>query len=343
MASKVCKAVVVSILILILLIVGVLCFALNQPRFVANTAFYFLKKNTSTINFKEITIENIKWKNWRDLNLYNVRVRCKINKDTYFLSTGDVDLKNLGALVSKTSLEINIKNLVIVSDMVNASNVNIKAQVYFNVFQFHTTEGLIYSSNLEIDQYDLKSFKTEFKGTLSYWELSNIWSQFYKGSIQGSLRMNLNPDMRYDFQAQLDQVDLEELSTANPSAFQNMKGKVNGTFLVKTTTKALDELKVDLKIPGGGYIPSNIMSALTRGVLPDGLLRQPLEKALADQESIPFVNTSIFIEMVGFEKYKAKVSILSPKASIDLRNTYDINMDGGPYEILSVLKLIHTN
>jgi hypothetical protein len=342
MASKVFGKVIISVLVLFVLLTGALVYGLQQPRFVAGAVHYFLKKSPPNLDFKEITIEKIHWSSWKDLSLHNVRVRCKINKDTYFFSFGSITIDELNGLLGSTPLRYKVEHLAIVSDLINASDMDIEAQANFQALKFQNTAGSIHMANLELYQYALKPIKSDFKGTLSHWELSNIQSRFYQGSIQGSIMMDLKPKMRYTLQAQIEQVDLEVLASANPSAFKDMRGKVSGSISGKASAKTLQELKIDLRIPGG-YIPSNILGILARGFLPEGVLRQPFDRALENQVSIPFESASVFVEMVGAEIYKAKVNILSPKASIDLNTSYDINMDGGPYEILSVLKLIHPN
>ena len=75
MPSKNSKKIIFFIIFFVLISFITFCFVVTQPKYLAQAALSFFKKNSSDVTFKEITIEQVQWFSWNKLRIRNARIK----------------------------------------------------------------------------------------------------------------------------------------------------------------------------------------------------------------------------------------------------------------------------
>ena len=151
MAAKITKVFLKVAFLLLLLSLG-LGWALGQPKWLAATALKVLnhfQQQDKGVVFKEITMDAVRWHSCNSLTLENLRLRFKAKGSTYFVSTGTVNVDDLQGLIGKTPLKVEVKNLAVVSDSLNISNVVAQGKIYFQQGRYQHMESQLQAAMLE--------------------------------------------------------------------------------------------------------------------------------------------------------------------------------------------------
>jgi hypothetical protein len=324
MPAKVGSKIILGILFVFLIAGVVLTLALQQPRFAANTALYLLKKSHSNIVYKEITVEKIHWFSWDKVDLENVRIKCKINGESYYFSTGKVVIDNVKALVGNAPLLLHINNLAVISDQLNISDIEIQSKIYFEMFHYQRLEVIALMSRLEWNQYLFENVKGLFKDNGHQLNFTDIQAHFYGGNIHLDGWMSYVKEISYHMDIQLNDVNSFLLAKVNPN-FGQLTAVIEGTVKLENSKLQGMMIQAALQAPAGGSMKASLLKYLAQYV-PQ---RQQVEDLISKDAQVDLTKIQANVLSLDREKISSEVILNSSSLNLNMDVKFDINIEGG--------------
>ena len=327
MAFKVrTRVIVLSILALLLISAAATSYyLLNQPKWVADTALFFLKKSSpSNLVFKEITIESLRWDHWQNLSLENIRIKCKVNGESYFISAGQVRLEHLSALLSAEPLLVDVSHMVLVADSLNVSDLQLQAKIYLKSLRYDHADASFYAARVESNQYvldDLRADVADHHGELT---VTRLIGRCYGGALAVQGKVGYLKPQSYRLDIQLKEISSSLLAQANPN-FGQLNAVVNGDVKIQDDKGRGLMLQADLKAPSGGSMKASLLRYLAQYV-PQ---RKQVEDLIRQDANVQLNKAQMTILSVDPEKISSEVILNSSSLNLNMDVKFDINIEGG--------------
>jgi hypothetical protein len=333
MFAKIAAKIIVSIVLILLVLSATLLFALNQPRFITDTSLYFLKKSSSNIIFKEITIDKVHWFSWQGVHLQNVRIKCKIKGVSYFFSTGEMTIDHLTALINKTPMNVEIKSLALVSDRLNVSDIHLQGQIYFKMFHYDYLQGALAASQINWGQYLFEGFKGNFNDQNRRFSFSDAQAKVYGGSIEAKGWFKYSNRLSYNVNVQFINVNSALIAQVNPN-FEQVTALINGTIIIKDYKKKGFLIESDLHAPLGGSMKASLLRYLAKYV-PQ---RQQVEDLIQKDADVTLSKIQAKVTSIDKEKIISEVILNSSSLNLNMDVKFDIHVEGG---IKALFEYVH--
>ncbi len=307
-----------------------LAVAVQSPRVWEKALLQGINNRWPDIALKSIAIERVHLSRQGILTLRHINARLKIKGSTYYLSTGHIQLSSLWSF---SNLPIEIKHLAVVSDTINVSDLSLSGHAQFQRFNFKQLDAVLKAVAVEYNKYLLADMSTKLQADTKQAVLGDFNAGFYKGTLNGVIRVDYLPQLTYRVDMALAGIDIEELTKAMP-ALSSMKGIVYGGVKLQGQADQLIELNAQFNEPKGGQIKAEVLSYLAQ-YIPQ---RQQIEALIKDKADIFLDRADMRISSVSDKKLAAQIKLLSTKLNLDMNVTVDINIDDGFLSLLSDVK-----
>lgn len=298
-------------------------YLLNQPRLVAWAVLSVLKQRVHQVVFKEITIESLRWQDFDRLDLNNVRVKFKLNGDSYFVSAGGVHLEGLSTFPFKGRMTADVKSMALVSDRLNCSDISFLSGLYFKGLTYQRMETAFVVSKAEWDQYALKDLKGGIDEKSGRFELIYAQADAYQGRLELSGSFEFSKGMVYDMDLRLKGLHTALLAQANPS-FAQLTAVVDGAVKVSEQGRGI-LIAADLTSQGEGSMKASLLRYLVQYV-PQ---RRQVEELIARDADIGLSRAEAKINSVTPDRISSEIILNSSSLNLNMNVKFDINMDGG--------------
>ncbi len=334
MPTKTGAKIIAGLVFFVMLSSMALGFALNQPGFWADISLRLLKRySPALVVFKEVDIQGIHWSSWQKLTLENVRVRCELDRVSYSFSTGQVAVDNLGALVGLGALSVNIKDLAVVSGVLNISDVQGLVKLYFNRFHYRYSAGHLAGRQIEFSQYLVRDFQGDFEDNGHRIKFSNAQGRFYGGDIVLKGLVKYFQHLSYDIHIQLDHVDSSLMARANP-AFAQLTAVVEGTIQVEDFTSRGLSIQANLQAPLGGRIKASLLRYLAQYVPQRG----QIEDLIHQDANVMLDKIQVKVTSLNQEKLSSDIILNSSSLNLNVNMKFDIHVEGGLDHLLEYMR-----
>lgn len=332
MSSKTSSRIIVSVIIVFLALAGSFVWCLNQPRLISSVTLFFLKKSNSSIVFKEFSIEKIRWFSWERGKIENLRMKCKIQGRTYFFTTGNIDFDHFWSFIFNGPISASVRNLAVISDSLNISDIQAENKVYFESFRYKRLESSFTATQLEWERYLIENLEVDFNHQHNRTQFNQIQGHFYGGAFQLQGWLEILKGLNYNFNIQLHGVHSELMVEANP-AFQQLTASINGEIQVKNEGQGL-QIQSHLEAPGGGSIKASLLRYLAHYV-PQ---RQQVEDLIQKNADVPLNKLLGIVTSLDRERIASEVILNSSSLNLNMDVKFNIHIDGG---IDGLLEYIH--
>ena len=333
MSSKIGTKIIFIVVVLLLVVAGLFFRAMHQPQFLANTALSILKQHPGAVIFKEITLEKVRWLSWNKLTLHNLRVKCKIQGASYFFSAGDVGIDHLNGLIGSQPLNVEVKNLAIVNDALNVSDIQLQGKVYFDWFHYQHAQGLFKASRLEWGKYLLADVQSDFRDHGTYLDFADLQGRFYGGEIHLQGNIHYLPQLIYNVEVKIDQIHSQLMAEAN-EGFSQLTAVIDGNIQINSPRYHEISLRANLKAPLGGTMKASLLRYLAQYV-PQ---RQQIEDLIRQNAQVPLDKAQANILSIDSENISSEVVLNSSSLNLNMKVKFDIHLEGG---LGSLLEYIH--
>ncbi len=331
MPSKGSKIIIGFFILIVFLTVGVF-FLLNQPKFLAKTALYFLKKSSSNIFYKELTLEKVQWRTWNKPTLEDLKVKCRINQATYVLSAGHVDINHLNGLIDGNPIDINIQAVAISNNVLNVSDMQVQMKAYFDSFHYQHLETIIKSPKVVWNRYVLKNIQANLVDNGKQINLNHIQARFYEGTVELHGIVNYSKDSFYNTDIRLIHVNSILMSEAN-EVFSQLTAVVDGLIKLDSNEKQGLSFSANIQAPLGGYMKASLLMFLAQYV-PQ---RVQIEDLIRHNARVALDNAEAQITSVGRDNLSSDVSLNSSSLNLKMKVKFDIHVEGGLEHLLEYI------
>jgi hypothetical protein len=316
---------IIRLTILLCFLLGCLVvWALGQPKLIADSLLSVLKKHPSAVVFKEINIDSIYWRSWQQVELRNVRIKCKIKGESYLLSSGTIQVEHLKGLFDGKPLLVYIKNLAVVSDKLNFSDVMMENKFYFQKLRYKRSETSFDMVRAEWNEYVVENVKGNLKDQANLFELSQVEASLYGGEARLTGWASYANTLSYEVDIKLKAVHSTLLAKANPS-FAQMTAIVDGRIKLEDPHGQGLMIQADVGSPQGGSMKASLLRYLVQYV-PQ---RKQVEQLIAKDADVDLSKMQFKMVSVGPETISAEVVLNSSSLNLNMDVKFDINMDGG--------------
>ncbi|MBF0489318.1 MAG: hypothetical protein HQL15_01695 [Candidatus Omnitrophica bacterium] len=321
--KNVAKIILVVVILVFLTAISTLACVLTQPKYLANTALFFLNKGSSGLVFKEITIEKVHWYAWDRVSLTQLRIQCQIKGVSYLVSTEVVETRYFKE-GPDGSWFVRIKGLDVVSDQLKLLHADAQIKTRFESLRYLNSQITLSASVIDWNRYIIRDIVAQMDYQKGFLVLINGQGNLYGGSMLFRGAAIDHKDLSYYLNIQLKGIDSAIIAEGRP-VFEQLTAVVDGDMNMKNLRNQGLLVEAHLAAPAGGSMKASLLRYLAQYV-PQ---RKQVEDLIRKDADVTLSKAQARIISITPEKISSEIILNTSSLNLNLDVKFDINVEGG--------------
>lgn len=324
------KKIFIFLVIVLLLLIGLVYWGLNNPKATVSMITYVLDLPDSGVDLKIFKISDQQFRFQGELMINQIELEFVSEKVLYDIVIGELKIASLYRLFSENSFGaiIDITGLTVKSKLakVEDANIMLKQEQGYN---FNGTMNIYKIEAQGVTATGTKAKINIIKGKI---ELSDIELKVCDGSVQGSMDVYLNkPDFEVNFE--LTGLNSKKMEHIYPPVLSNVRGSLDGHVYVKGLTNSIESIKSDFQMKEGSKLNAVLLLPLM-AYIPEKAKTEKLIIAIQNGELFSVDKAQMSAYNENDQTISSDIILKSKEMSLDVKVRVDFNVEGGIKNLL---------
>ncbi len=330
MFKRVLLALVFFCVICFIALFGILYSSYLTQRVVA----FVLHKNLKDSVVEQFSIGHQKFSLPGQLDLQDVSVRLKAKSGPTTLKIKQLQVHSVHRLLCFASeIPLYANDFTFETDEIRANLPETQATLNFNMWTLSRWQATIASPEIEAYKYKFTRVSAQLDGRRGELLVKNIRADFYKGQLNGQLKLTLAKQAWYQASFDFSGVDLGALKEADDVISKQLEGVINGDVSVSGDSKRIDGIELKVKVIKDGRLRASLLKFILP-YIPRTEETQVLQQMIKKDLKVPVESADVEFKSIDSQKLSGTVHLGVKKLNLNLNLPVDVLFDGNIFGLI---------
>jgi hypothetical protein len=325
---------------LVLLSIFIVCFiammgVLNSASLTQRALTFVVKKNLKGYELEKLAIDyqELTWPG--ELDLRKVFIKLKSKDGPVNLSIKQLHFSGLNRLIFFDSqIAFRADGISFDGNKIVCPQAEFDGKLIFNMWTLLGWQATIGSPEIRVNKFKFSNISALVDGFKREIFIRNIKSDFYKGHLNGNLRLVLTKQVQYLASINAQGVDISALKDDEDALSQQIEGVVDGSISILGNPEHIDSLAFKIKIIRDGRMRASLLKFVMPYLKGSGEAKY-LQGLINKDQKVPVEAANFELKSLDSQKLSGVFNLGVRNLNLDLsQGLVDILFDGNIFGIL---------